>query len=306
MKNLAAFIMRGWPQAVTVTVFTALSVMMLQFLLPAAWVSGAAIALVVLRQGLGPALQVLVASCVVFGVLLALLFGDYWSGVVTWAIYWSAMIFAGWLLRETASLSRAIQSLVAVTVSGVVFFYMLVGDPTAWWRAQFDVLFTALAIGQNKETAAAIVDVHSTLSAFSEGMTGAVTVSVLAAFIISLLLARFWQAQLYNPEGFRNEFYELRFGNNWSLLTVAAVLTSWVTGAPLAMDVAGLILVIYALQGIAVIHAGVAAKGLPSSWLGLIYVPLFLLFTFAVKLLALIGLVDTWMDIRKRFKTDAE
>lgn len=302
--------MKGWPQAVTVTVFAAFAVLLVPFLAPAAWVSGAAVGLVTLRLGLGQGLRVVLVSTGLIAVLMMLVTGEVgtWAGALTWSVIWVAVLIAAWVLREQVSLPWAIQALVLVVSVGVALFYVAVGDPEVWWRAQFDLLFAAVGnMGEGLAGSAGsnpYSEIHDLLNAYAAGFTGAVATSALVSFVLSLLLARSWQSALYNPGGYREEFHQLRFSMNWAVLTAITVIAAWLTDSQLALDIAGLVLLVYALEGLAVIHFAVRDKEKPGLILAAVYVPVILFFALAVKLLTLLGMVDSWLDIRSRISKD--
>jgi len=66
---------------------------------------------------------------------------------------------------------------------------------------------------------------------------------------------------------------------------------------PALMELA---LVVYAFQGIAVVHAVVALREAPHGWLVGMYVLLVLMPPMATTVLAITGLTDAWLDYRRR------
>lgn len=298
MKPLATFIMRGWPQAVTVITFTALAVTISPLLVPLLWASAAAVGLVGLRLGTVRGLQVTAASTALLALLLVVVLSQSALGVVTWVVWWLLALAAATVLRIKVSLAAAIETIGVLIGLGLIAFHLAVGDPAAWWSTQFAAMF-------GDEVQGPVADLRQMMIASAGIMTQASAISLLASQVLGLLLARHWQALLYNPGGFRGEFHALRFDMRWSLLVVVLVVSSWITRQPMLADLAGLSVLVYALQGLAVLHALGAAKGFPKFWMIVIYAPMVLLFTAAVQLLALLGLVDTWLDLRKRIGADA-
>ncbi|MCB1735471.1 MAG: hypothetical protein H6981_04080 [Gammaproteobacteria bacterium] len=290
--------MRGWPQAVTVITFTALAVTISPLLIPLLWVSAAAVGLVGLRLGVVRGLQVIAASTALLAVLLVLALSQSAWGVVTWVVWWSLALVVATVLRVKVSLAAAVEAIGILVGLGLVAFHIAVGDPAAWWSAQFAAMF-------GDDVQGPVADLRQMMMASAGIMTQATAISLLASQVLGLLLARHWQAVLYNPGGFRGEFHSLRFDMRWSLLVVVLVVASWFTRQPMLADLAGLSVLIYALQGLAVLHALGGARKLPRYWMILIYAPMVLLFTAAVQLLALLGLVDTWLDLRKRMGAEA-
>ncbi|MCP5142236.1 MAG: DUF2232 domain-containing protein [Gammaproteobacteria bacterium] len=299
MKPLANFIMRGWPQAVTVSTFTALAVTISPLLIPLLWVSAASVGLVTLRLGTARGMQVIGGSTVLLAVLLVVALQQSMFGVVSWAVWWGVALIAAWVLRSRVSLAASVEVIAVVVGLGLVLFHLAVGNPTEWWSAQFGSMLADLP----DDTVAGFRQVLIDSAGF---MTQAVAISLLASQVVALLLARHWQAQLFNPGGFRNEFHGLRFEPRWAFLVVGLVVAAMITKQAIVADLAAVSVLVYALQGLAVLHALGAGKKAPGFWMVLIYVPLVLMFTVAVQLLALLGLIDTWLDLRKRMGAGAD
>jgi uncharacterized membrane protein len=135
-------------------------------------------------------------------------------------------------------------------------------------------------------------------------LTGLVLASLLTGILGSLMLARWWQSRLVHPGGFRDEFCNLRMGYPVALLTLAAMLaarfTSGAVGELLA-QLSMIMLVPYLLVGLAVVHSVVGQAGRSRIWLTVVYV-LLALIPQATLLLAAAGLLDTWIDIRRRVR----
>ena len=80
---------------------------------------------------------------------------------------------------------------------------------------------------------------------------------------------------LVHPGGFRDEFFQLRLGAPAGLLTLGIMLLTRVlqgTAGELAAQLAMILLVPYALTGLAVIHYLVRQAGRSSGWLAAVYI----------------------------------
>lgn len=117
--------------------------------------------------------------------------------------------------------------------------------------------------------------------------------------IVLLMLARWMQAALYNPGGFKQEFHMLRVEQKVGLILIAAMLLA--SFGVLIPEAWVLYLVIPLLfSGIALVHAVVAIKNLSRMWLVTFYVLLMLPIT--VQMLVLFALIDSWYDFRTRLQ----
>lgn len=120
--------------------------------------------------------------------------------------------------------------------------------------------------------------------------------------IVLLMLARWMQAALYNPGGFKQEFHMLRVEQKVGLILIAAMLLA--SFGVLIPEAWVLYLVIPLLfSGIALVHAVVAIKNLSRMWLVTFYVLLMLPIT--VQMLVLFALIDSWYDFRSRLQGSA-
>ena len=146
---------------------------------------------------------------------------------------------------------------------------------------------------------------HQVMGRIAHMMTGMFAAAITFGIVISLFLARWWQAILYNPGGFRQEFYALRLGKAFGIVTVAvaAVALAALPGTGALRDVLPLLVLLQLLQGLAVVHGLVAEAGANKAWLVAVYVLLVLptVTTQAALTLAVAGLVDNWMNFRMFF-----
>lgn len=116
--------------------------------------------------------------------------------------------------------------------------------------------------------------------------------------VVSLLLARWWQALLYNPGGFRQEMHNLRISKRTALILGAIAILGMALPAQYMpwSELAGLPLLV---AGIALVHYVIAVKQLGGHWLGLMYFGV--LFIGPVSyLLTGLGLADSLLNFRSR------
>ena len=297
MKSLASFILRGVGQAILVTTGTGVLAMVLP---PLSLVSGAAVALTTLRGGPGAGAIVVVGSTAFVALMSWYSIGNVLPGLMLLGVMWLPLWILGWVLRESRSLAFTTLAAGLIGILGVFATYLILGDTAGWWQK---ILMTLAEPALQSGSPLSTDEVEQAMATMSKVMTGIAAAGVVLNSIMCLYLARGWQAQLFNPGGFRDEFYELRLGKSTALFSLAAIVLSMLSLGGLSLVATEVIIValsLFAVQGFAIIHAVVAMKKLHIAWLvGLYVVSLFVL-PQIMALIALMGLVDTWVDFRQR------
>lgn len=282
MRALAQYVMRGPLQAGGVAAIT--TAVPLLF-----WIGAAVVGLVILRLGISQGFNV-----AIWALLPAI--GWSWLGQdpTALAVLLQVILMAS-MLRTTRSWEKALLggSFFAI-VTGLVLPLMypelldeLVRTGISFYE-QYDAEL-AKALGDNLETV-----IRNTMNASMAG-------TYLATGIGVTLLARAWQAGLYNPGGFRQEFHALRLSPVVSMvcavtmligpvLGLNTMLLAWIAGTPLF------------LAGLALVHGVVGRKKLSRHWLVLFYVALVVSGPSLMILLIVMAFVDSWLDIRRRIK----
>jgi len=291
--------MRGpWQAALVAAALAVLSLLLPPVLL----LSGAAIALVTLRLGLQQGLLVLAISTVGGGVLAWLALDTATSVIWLALIYWTPLVGLAMALRLSISLAATLRYAVVLGAIAVAGFYLVLGDPAAWWNAIIQEIIGKLAT-------AGVADDHTLdqfaklFAAWAPLFPGQVVSSMLGSLLVALLLARWWQALLYNPGGFASEFYELRLGKPLALVMIVLLGLSLLWAVPFIVNLALVLGVIYVLQGVAVVHALIAKIGLSKAWLVGFYI---LLLVALLQLVMVLGTLDAWIDFRARIKSGSK
>ena len=128
-------------------------------------------------------------------------------------------------------------------------------------------------------------------------LTGLMASLLQIVTLLCLVLGRYWQASLYNPGGFGEEFRALRLPVLPALLLVAGMLLGPSLGLPMLAPLCSVPLV---FAGVALVHGLVAAKRLARFWLVGLYVTLVLFMQLVYPLLMVLAIVDSLFDFRGR------
>ena len=286
MKGLASFVMRGRLQALLVTMAGASSMMF-------CWISAAVVALVTLRKGAGQGAWLLMWALLPAGLLL-FYFGD--SGPAAMLV--GAMALA-LILRATVSLSVTVLASVAIGV--------LTGLALVVFGSQFLdqlVVFFAEFLGSLEQQLSqsggeAVVLIRPTALQVA-GMLGAVNA---VSSVMCLLLARYWQAALYNPGGFGEEFRALYLSPVMTVSLVLPALGIFALGVEYRTW-AMIFMVPLSFAGLALVHARAKLRGQGRGWLTGFYLAWLIL--DPLKLIVVIAAIaDSWIGFRQRWARQA-
>jgi hypothetical protein len=295
MLAVASFSMKGAVQAFIATlVFSALTV----WLAPFGVIVGALIALVTLRIGVIEGLKTLIVAGSTSILLSTTLLGSYWPGLVSIMEYMLPVWIASVVLRNTNSLALSLNAIMMLVGLLVIGFHLMVGDTEAWWIQLYNTQLAPLL----EQAGVDLKELDITQ------MVSMITL-LMAIFAVTLwfsivLLGRWWQSKLYYPGRFREDFYQLRLPKNVAYVTVVfAVLGLVLDGNSLIQDLSSVLMAGLMFQGLAIMHFAVNQRALNTGWLVGLYV-LLLLFPQTLLVLATVGLLDIWMNVRVRLQKD--
>ncbi len=270
MRGLAEFVMTGRKQAL-------LAVGLIGLIPVINLLSPVVVGLVMLRKGMREAAIVFVWGLLPLGAWamvgdvppLMMLFGI--SGLT-------------WLLRESESWEFTLLAAIVVVIA-VEFYFRL--QP-----AVLDAVFQQLQpyFQQNNIQGLAVEQLRET-------MTSIIGSVYMFLAIVLTMLARWMQATLFNPGGFKNEIHLLRIEQKVAIgLLVFMLLASFEVLVPPPWILYFMLPLVF--SGIGLIHAVVAKRKLP----GMVLVAFYLLLALplVVQLVVLLALIDSWYDFRTR------
>jgi len=283
MGAIARFVMQGPYQATLLAVlFAAIPLMY--------WVSAAIVALVILRQGLNKGLNVL---------LPALLPGIVWYALqqeitVFMVVLGCAMMAS--VLRLAVSLPKAMA---ASLLLGLAVVVLLPSLSPLWFdilqqgAQQYSQLLT------EKDPKAATMLEPWILPLLLGGIAALLQLFAMGA----LLLARSWQAKMFNPGEFGKEFRAMRLPHWYALLAIV-VLFAGISSSQMASWIPVVLAPMF-VMGVSLIHAVVAKKQLSTQWIMTFYISLLFFLPYMYALLILMALLDIFIDIRGRLNETA-
>lgn len=290
MGFLATYIMRGrWQAATAVSVLAFLSL----FMPPISIVSAAALALVTLRLGAYEGLTVFgisLTGMTALGAMLGSVSFTALYGLVLWLPIWIVAI----LLRTGRRLSLAIESAVLLGGLSIIGFYLYNPQAAKMWQ---DILVQMAPANVSLDM------MQPSVEAVAHYMTGIVVAGTVFGWIFALFLARWWQAELYNPGGFRAEYLDIATSSRLALGSIAlAGLAALSTGmiAEVTSNLSILAFVLYTFVGTAVAHNILSALKQSRYVIFGFYLTLFLIPHLLIPV-ALVGVCDAWWKLRDKF-----
>jgi hypothetical protein len=293
MQWLARQIMHDRSRAILVILALALLAMMLP---PVGILSSAGIALVALRQGLREAMLVAVIGLLALFAFGFLLFGSGSGLLLAGVILWIPAVMLGATLSWSRSLGLTVQMALALVATLFALQYVLWADPVRYWADLLEPFLVELnqtgaldALGPPSEAGPVIGTLLPVLLA----------VGFFLQLVIAIVLARWWQAALYNPGGLRGEFHALRLGRMLGLLSLPLIAASLLGAGVLVSALSLLVVSAFAIQGLAVVHA-LLYRMEATKWLIGVYLLLIFAGPYMLLLLGFTGLADVWLDIRQR------
>ena len=274
MRTLAEFIMRGRTQAVAVSVLSVGTVLF-------AWIGAAAVALVTLRKGSTQG-GWLLAWTLIPAAFLALQGSDLGPLTTLVGVYIAACVLrlGNWPL-----------ALLVISASGLVLALLM--NTVAQAQAQ-QIADMLAQLAEQLRAGNPEMQFPAMSATDIAGMIGAINAWTV---VLALVLARWWQALLYNPGGFRSEFHALRLPQTATIGLVAGMLLLANSGA--WANWAMILQVPLSVAGFGLVHALIGRSRLGAGSLAMFYGfwVLLLPLRWVVQLLAV---TDSFIDVRKR------
>ena len=125
---------------------------------------------------------------------------------------------------------------------------------------------------------------------------------MLLTYLGGLFIGRAWQAGAFNPGGFGKEFQALSLGRGLAVVSCICFILSGMQAGALFLNLAVVLLIVWLIQGMAVIH-GIAAI-MKFHWIGLAVIYFALVAGWwtgnvIVLLVPLLGIISQFIDLRQ-------
>lgn len=300
MKALASYVVQGQPQAVSAAFGFALLGLIIPLLgIPGFYLSSAVIGLVSLVRGPATGLLSAAITTAVLALFWQVMMGTFVTAIVLAMILWLPVwVMAAWLLRRNMSMTLLLSAALGM---GMICGTFLFGDPVAELENLFQnqVLPT---LQQAELSERQLQQFRDMLEIYARLATGVMLGSIITLNFTGLLIARAWQAVMYNPGGFSAEFSRLRLGSIAAWVTVAIIAVALVAPegklANASLNIMLVALAAFLFQGLALVQAYATTHNFGTGATVVIYV--LVLITPLIFVSAVLGLVDNWFHFRRR------
>lgn len=220
------------------------------------------------------------------------------SNVLTW-------VFAVMLRRHTG-FSLIIQIAALLGVLAISVIHLVYPGIADWWGSQLQFLqaFYAQASTAMKTTAAPGHEVGmEAINVAKQFATGVIVAAILCNALLQLIVARWWQAILFKPGSLRRELHGIRLSQLAGVLFFISLVLSYL-GNSVILDIMPVLYMLFGAAGLSLIHYLFGLMHSPTVWfwLSVFYLTLIFSWPFSVVLVAMLGWLDIWLDVRKRFR----
>lgn len=297
MYTLASYIMRGRYHAALMAAVSALLSLLLP---PLSYLSGAGIGLVTLRHGAREGVLVTLVASIALGVLGLVWVSNPFPALAFLLIIGLPLCLLGAVLRATVSLGYTLMVATLLGVVLVIGLHLAIPDLIGAWSGLLDLLLRPALTELGTLTA---VQQEALIGQLAQAMTALLGAGMVLSSMLSLFIARWWQAKLYNPGGFKQEFHGLRLNRYMAFPTLAILgLASLAQGEldQIATELLVVILVLYMVQGLALVHRLADRFGAHLAWLVALYGMMLVAPPEVGMVLAAAGFADTWVNFRAR------
>ena len=249
------------------------------------------VGLVILVRGITSGLRAIAFAVVGITLIGWIVVGSPDLGIWTALVQWLPIILLAQTLRTTESLSMMLLAGAVLAVFGVAVQYLVWPDLQSTWMEIGRQQLQELALPDE------VMDRNLQVIAWiAEGLV-AIIYLLLAQIVLT---ARWLQGRIMNPGGFRKDFLAISMGRTVAIGGALLLALSMLVEQSWVNSIAWLVMVLFLFQGVAICHGWLAGKRQSGFFLGMYYALLMIL-PQIVALTSVVGLIDNWLNLRKRF-----
>lgn len=209
------------------------------------------------------------------------------------------------MLKRNTSFSVLLQIAALFGVLVVSIVHLVKPDIPAWWGKQLQASLTHAqtlmgpvknSVVLSKDAQLQEIDMVNKYIA-----NGSLMASILFAATMQLILARWWQAKIFQPGLLRRDLHHIHLSKLAGILFILSIGFVFLQNL-VVIDVLPIINLLFCAAGLSVTHYLIFNMKSKTSlfWLVFIYFAFFLTMPLGLILMATLGLADVWIDFRKR------
>ncbi len=306
MRSLARYILSGPFQAVTVVFFFALLSFVFPFLII---FSGGALALITLKVGARHAIRILLICVALVALSTWLLLGNLTAGPL---IVWISIVAVAYMYQHFQSLSIALQALTIFGALLTLLIAVLFPDLQAEWLLYLTNLLEAIKQGPSfqimmQSANLSLEQAEQYLPGIASLMTGMVVAVYLLTVSVTSSFGGWWNDLLDDAQAFHKEFVRFNLGRTLAIAAALFAVVAFSAKAAVFWQLTIVCLSMFFLQGLGLAHAVIGAFSKPLLGFVTVYGLLFIVTPQMMLVLASAGVLDGFVDFRKRFmKSDRD
>jgi hypothetical protein len=239
-----------------------------------------------------------VAATLLGGIAIGSYQLPFWYSLTLWMPVWLVAV----ILREGRHLLLAIEIIVLLACLAILVAYWYQPNLAEFWASLFNELLESLITKANPKLSLIVVREKLTLL-YHFVLTGLVAQVYVIGVLAGLFLGRWWQALLYNPGGFKQEFLALRGQSAFAVATLVVLAVTWLANGlivEICANISIVLFVLYSLLGTIVLQVILSRLSMSRLTVPFLYITLLIVPQLLIPV-AIIGLTDTWLNLRDKF-----
>lgn len=295
MRALGKYLLRSRSHVtLTVLLFAIISV----YFLPMFWCASIVIALATLRNGPKEGLALTCWACL--PVMAFVLAQHVDTSAVALVLNYVLMFSLASLLYRFSSWNFLLEFSVFIGFLMVLLLNNYATDLIQAWSITVTTLVTNLE--QTKDIVLDLEQKAYFIQILTMLAVGLLVLQVLISNVVALLLARAWQASLFNPGGLAEEFKKIR-ASKW--VSLAVILTSLlcILDYRMAFEFLPVLFLPHLVGAVSLVHHLADKNPNKQIFLGIFYITALIAASIVMPVLILVGFIDSFYDYRKANKT---
>lgn len=218
------------------------------------------------------------------------------SNILTW-------VFAV-MLRRQSTWSQILQVAALLGVLVVSVTHLVFPEVGDWWGPQLQSYYSQALTGVWPKSISGTNDLQmEVINNTKQYATGVMVVAVLFNALLQLIIARWWQTLVYHPGSLHKELQSIRLSPLAGVLFVFSLILSYL-GNSVILDIMPILYVLFGAAGLSLTHYLFKLAHSPMTWFWLmvLYMTLILSLPSSMILVAILALLDIWLNIRKRVR----